>query len=51
LALQGGGGIVQYPKDFMKNAYEMIRAKGGVCVADEVKLTFYLFSVTAPRRG
>lgn len=27
---------MQYPKDFIKNAYEMIRAKGGVCVADEV---------------
>jgi len=34
--LQGGGGVVQYPRDFIKNAYEMIRAKGGVCVADEV---------------
>jgi len=29
---------VQYPRDFIKNAYEMIRAKGGVCVADEVNM-------------
>jgi len=27
---------VQYPSDFIKSAYEMIRAKGGVCIADEV---------------
>lgn len=38
--IQGGGGIVQYPRDFIKNAYEMIRAKGGVCVADEVQTGF-----------
>jgi len=36
--LQGAGGIVQYPRDFIKNAFEMIRAKGGVCVADEVTI-------------
>lgn len=39
-SIQGGGGVVQYPRDFIKNAYEMIRAKGGVCVADEVQTGF-----------
>ena len=29
---------MQYPRDFIKNAYEMIQAKGGVCVADEVNV-------------
>lgn len=27
---------MQYPKDFLKNVYEAVRAKGGVCIADEV---------------
>lgn len=34
--LQGVGGVVQYPKGFLKKAYELVRSNGGVCIADEV---------------
>ena len=34
--MQGVGGSVQYPKDFLKNAYKLVRERGGVCIADEV---------------
>ena len=33
---QGVGGSVQYPKQFLKKAYEAVHEKGGVCIADEV---------------
>lgn len=39
-SIQGVGGIVQYPKEFVKKAFEMIRSKGGVCVSDEVQTGF-----------
>ena len=32
------GGSIQYPKDFLKRAYEITRENGGVCLADEVML-------------
>ncbi|MBN3305303.1 AGT2 aminotransferase, partial [Amia calva] len=38
--IQGVGGAVQYPKDFLKQAYNLIREKGGVCIADEVQTGF-----------
>lgn len=38
--IQGFGGTVQYPKDYLKKAYKMIRANGGVCIADEVQTGF-----------
>ena len=34
--IQGAGGVVQYPKGYLKKAYEIIRSRGGLCVADEV---------------
>lgn len=38
--IQGVGGSVQYPKQFLKKAYEAVREKGGVCIADEVQTGF-----------
>ena len=35
--LQGVGGTVQYPKGFLKSAFELIRSYGGVCISDEVR--------------
>eukprot|EP00112_Aurelia_sp_Birch-Aquarium-sp1_P022063 Seg61.3 transcript_id=Seg61.3/GoldUCD/mRNA.D3Y31 product="Alanine-glyoxylate aminotransferase 2 mitochondrial" protein_id=Seg61.3/GoldUCD/D3Y31 len=35
--IQGVGGTVQYPKEYLKQAYEKIREKGGLCIADEVQ--------------
>ena len=34
--VQGVGGAVHLPKGFLKAAYELIRERGGVCIADEV---------------
>uniref|UniRef100_G1RWH5 Alanine--glyoxylate aminotransferase 2, mitochondrial n=1 Tax=Nomascus leucogenys TaxID=61853 RepID=G1RWH5_NOMLE len=33
--IQGVNGVVQYPKGFLKEAFELVRARGGVCIADE----------------
>uniref|UniRef100_A0A8C5LVW9 Alanine--glyoxylate aminotransferase 2, mitochondrial n=1 Tax=Leptobrachium leishanense TaxID=445787 RepID=A0A8C5LVW9_9ANUR len=38
--IQGVGGVVQYPKGFLKEAYELIRERGGVCISDEVQTGF-----------
>ena len=38
--LQGNTGAMQFPKTYIKRAYEAVRAKGGVCVADEVQTGF-----------
>jgi hypothetical protein len=37
---QGIGGVVQFPKGFLKKAYELVRMNGGVCIADEVFIYF-----------
>jgi 4-aminobutyrate aminotransferase-like enzyme len=37
---QGVGGVVQFPKDFLRKAYELVRKNGGVCIADEVFICF-----------
>lgn len=29
-------GFVQYPKGFLKEAFQLVREQGGVCIADEV---------------
>ncbi|KAL2779803.1 alanine--glyoxylate aminotransferase 2, mitochondrial isoform b precursor, partial [Daubentonia madagascariensis] len=34
--IQGVNGVVQYPKGFLKEAFKLVRERGGVCVADEV---------------
>ncbi|XP_053304107.1 alanine--glyoxylate aminotransferase 2, mitochondrial [Spea bombifrons] len=38
--IQGVGGAVQYPKGYLKEAYELIRERGGLCIADEVQTGF-----------
>lgn len=38
--IQGVGGTVQFPKNYVKGAYEMIRERGGVCISDEVQSGF-----------
>lgn len=37
---QGVGGVTSSPQNFLKNAYEVVRAHGGVCIADEVQTGF-----------
>lgn len=32
--------MVQYPKGFLKEAFELVRERGGVCIADEVQTGF-----------
>lgn len=45
---QGVGGAVQYPKNYLKEAYKLVRERGGVCIADEVRLTLcVLFKCSA----
>ena len=39
-SIQGVGGIVQFPRGFLKQVYEMVRSRGGLCVADEVQTGF-----------
>jgi len=39
-AIQGVGGTVQYPKDYIRRAFELVRSKGGVCISDEVQTGF-----------
>uniref|UniRef100_A0A3B4ZHX4 Alanine--glyoxylate aminotransferase 2, mitochondrial n=1 Tax=Stegastes partitus TaxID=144197 RepID=A0A3B4ZHX4_9TELE len=38
--IQGMGGAVQYPKNYFKEAYKLVRERGGVCIADEVQTGF-----------
>ncbi|KAG7269837.1 hypothetical protein CRUP_032360 [Coryphaenoides rupestris] len=38
--IQGMGGAVQYPKDYLKQAYKLVRERGGICIADEVQTGF-----------
>lgn len=39
-SIQGVGGTVQFPKGFLKKAYELVRINGGLCIADEVQTGF-----------
>ena len=39
---QGVGGTVQYPRGYLKRAFEIVREKGGVCISDEVSSAFIL---------
>ncbi|XP_040486441.1 alanine--glyoxylate aminotransferase 2, mitochondrial isoform X2 [Ursus maritimus] len=34
--IQGVNGVVQYPKGFLGEAFELVRERGGVCISDEV---------------
>uniref|UniRef100_UPI0037E985C7 alanine--glyoxylate aminotransferase 2, mitochondrial-like isoform X2 n=1 Tax=Semicossyphus pulcher TaxID=241346 RepID=UPI0037E985C7 len=38
--IQGMGAAVQYPKNYLKEAYKLVRERGGVCIADEVQTGF-----------
>ncbi len=31
---------MQYPRGYLKRAFEMVREKGGVCISDEVQTGF-----------
>ncbi|KAK3864723.1 hypothetical protein Pcinc_029607 [Petrolisthes cinctipes] len=39
-SIQGVGGTVQFPLGYLKKAFELARANGGVCIADEVQAGF-----------
>ncbi|XP_052232452.1 alanine--glyoxylate aminotransferase 2, mitochondrial-like [Dreissena polymorpha] len=39
-SIQGVGGTVQFPKNYLKRAFEKVRAVGGVCISDEVQTAF-----------
>src|SRR2546423_8095887 len=39
-SIQGVGGCVVFPDDYLKHVYEHVRAAGGVCIADEVQAGF-----------
>ena len=39
------GGTVQFPKNFLRQAVEMIRERGGIYVADEVGLLSYVAGI------
>ncbi|XP_056402671.1 alanine--glyoxylate aminotransferase 2, mitochondrial isoform X1 [Hyla sarda] len=38
--IMGVGGAIQYPKGFLKDAYQLVRERGGLCIADEVQTGF-----------
>ncbi|KAK9532496.1 hypothetical protein VZT92_009877 [Zoarces viviparus] len=38
--IQGMGGAVQYPKNYLKEAYKLVRERGGICISDEVQTGF-----------
>ncbi|KAM3599882.1 uncharacterized protein V6R79_013269 [Siganus canaliculatus] len=38
--IQGMAGAVQYPKHYLKEAYKLVRERGGICIADEVQTGF-----------
>jgi alanine-glyoxylate transaminase/(R)-3-amino-2-methylpropionate-pyruvate transaminase len=38
--IQGVGGTVELAPDYLKHTYEIIRAAGGLCIADEVQTGF-----------
>ena len=39
-SIQGVGGCVVFPDDYLKHAYAHVRAAGGLCIADEVQAGF-----------
>jgi alanine-glyoxylate transaminase/(R)-3-amino-2-methylpropionate-pyruvate transaminase len=39
-SIQGVGGSVVFPDGYLKQAYEHVRAAGGLCIADEVQTGF-----------
>lgn len=41
-SIQGVGGAIQYTKNYLKKAQELIHANGGLYIADEVNFCIYL---------
>jgi alanine-glyoxylate transaminase/(R)-3-amino-2-methylpropionate-pyruvate transaminase len=39
-SIQGVGGVVVYPDGYLQQAYQHVRAAGGLCIADEVQTGF-----------
>jgi len=39
-SIQGVGGTVVYPDDYLERAYRIVRDHGGLCIADEVQTGF-----------
>jgi alanine-glyoxylate transaminase / (R)-3-amino-2-methylpropionate-pyruvate transaminase len=39
-SIQGVGGCIVFPDDYLRHVYEHVRAAGGVCIADEVQTGF-----------
>jgi alanine-glyoxylate transaminase/(R)-3-amino-2-methylpropionate-pyruvate transaminase len=39
-SIQGVGGAVVYPPGYLKQVYDIVRAAGGLCIADEVQTGF-----------
>ena len=39
-SIQGVGGVVQFTKDYVKKAFELVRKNGGLCISDEVQTGF-----------
>ena len=39
-SIQGVGGFVVFPDDYLRESYAHVRAAGGVCIADEVQTGF-----------
>jgi alanine-glyoxylate transaminase/(R)-3-amino-2-methylpropionate-pyruvate transaminase len=39
-SVQGVGGFVVFPDDYLKHVYQHVRSAGGVCIADEVQTGF-----------
>ena len=38
--IMGCGGQLILPKNFLKEAFDLVRTKGGICIADEVQIGF-----------
>jgi alanine-glyoxylate transaminase / (R)-3-amino-2-methylpropionate-pyruvate transaminase len=39
-SIQGVGGVIVFPDNYLKRVYEHVRAAGGLCIADEVQAGF-----------
>jgi alanine-glyoxylate transaminase / (R)-3-amino-2-methylpropionate-pyruvate transaminase len=39
-SIQGVGGCIVFPNNYLEHAYEQVRAAGGLCIADEVQTGF-----------
>ena len=44
-SIQGVGGSVQFPKGYLKKAFEKVRDLGGLCISDEAIVTNKLVTI------